>query len=94
MEQPELTKLEYDYMSEVKTEVFRLKAERSNLFDNLRAIERNLLLTQSQFKEIQEKIDEKESEFQELVNSIGTKFGLQDKQFLISDEYPHVVKVV
>ena len=81
----------YRTMSE---EIYQRKIARSDLFDQIRNLEKQIKRVQEEFLANQGEIDKKEDEFQDFINSLGEKYELGNGIFNISESEPYTIELV
>jgi predicted nuclease with TOPRIM domain len=89
-----LTKEEFNNYAQLRSGVLNLKGKRSDIFDMLRNIEKQMASLQEEFRANQEMIEKLEMEFQAFIDDLGKKYELGNGLFNISETEPHVIKIV
>jgi len=89
-----LTKEEFNNYAQLRSGVLNLKGKRSDIFDMLRNVEKQMASLQEEFRANQEMIEKLEMEFQAFIDDLGKKYELGNGLFNISETEPHVIKIV
>jgi hypothetical protein len=89
-----LTKEEFNNYSQLRAGILGLKGKRSDLFDEIRNVERQMEFLQNEFRQNQEIIETSEKDFKKFIDDLAKKYNLGDGLFNISETEPHIIKIV
>jgi len=89
-----LTKEEFNNYSQLRAGILNLKGKRSDLFDEIRNVERQMEFLQNEFRQNQEIIETSEKDFKKFIDDLAKKYNLGDGLFNISENAPHTIELV
>jgi|LakMenEpi03Aug12_release.lakeMendotaPanAssembly.Ray.scaffolds.fasta_scaffold23994_1 predicted nucleic acid-binding Zn-ribbon protein len=90
----EIETSDHEKYRSMRDEIYQRKIARSDLFDQIRSLEKQIKKVQEEFLANQELVDKKEEEFQDFINSLGEKYELGTGIFNISENAPHTIELV
>jgi predicted nucleic acid-binding Zn-ribbon protein len=89
-----LTKEEFNNYTQLRSGILNLKGKRSDIFDEIRNVEKQIEFLQNEFRQNQEIIESAEMDFKNFIDDLAKKYELGNGLFNISETEPHVIKIV